>query len=76
MVDVPVAIDWMLGLTAGLRSCHPADRCLRLAEQIAATWGDRGRWLRELDELLHDRRGQNGLPFDLSTSVEDRMTRV
>lgn len=59
-------IDWMLRLPVALRPNHLADQYPRLANQIAAAWGDRERCLRSLRSLLNDDRGgRRGLPYDL-----------
>ncbi len=64
-------IDWMLRLPTRLQPHHLADQYPRLANQIAAAWGDRERCLRALHGLLHDdRAGRRGLPQDLRREVE------
>jgi hypothetical protein len=66
-----VTIDWMLALPVALRPVRLADRLPRLANQIAAAWGDRQRCLGALNSLLTDERGnRRGLPIDLRSEVE------
>lgn len=64
-------IDWMLRLPAALRPHRLADSYPRLANQIAAAWGNRERCMRALSGLLHDSRGgRRGLPFEQRREVE------
>ena len=66
-----VTIDWMLALPVALRPARLADRLPRLANQIAAVWGDRQRCLGALNGLLTDDRGnRRGLPNDLRLEIQ------
>ncbi len=64
------AITWMLALPEPVRPEHLSVRMPRLANQIAAVWGDRARCLNALHALTVDARGgRRGLPSDVLADV-------
>lgn len=66
-----VTIDWMLALPASLRPYALCEQYPRVANALAAAWGNPAKRLALLDDLMFDRRGKRtGFPTPVRTEIE------
>ncbi len=64
------AMEWLVGLPAGLKPRTLPERYPRVANAIAANWSDTLRSAAALDDLLADRRGRRrGFPYEVQTEL-------
>jgi hypothetical protein len=64
-------IDWLLALPLSIRPITLCDRLPRVANLLAATWGDLPARAAMLDSLLNSsRRGRIGFPVDIQREIE------
>lgn len=57
------AMDWVIGLSAGLRPHETCEHFPRVANAIAAAWADTAYSLQVLDHMINDYRGgRRGFP--------------
>jgi hypothetical protein len=66
-----VTIDWMLALPAPVRPYALCEQYPRVANALAAAWGNPAQRLALLDDLMFDRRGKRtGFPTPVRTEIE------